>query len=143
MKKLYRSRKNKVLGGVCGGLGDYFDIDPVLIRIIFAVALIFHGFGVLAYIIMWIIVPEEPFIFPGTSGESDSFNENIKPETDPQSFTPTQSNDTGRMVAGIFLIAFGLLFLSHKYLMFFHITDILPFALVVLGVLLIINSFKR
>lgn len=55
-KRLYRSRKNKVLSGVCGGIGDYFDIDPVIVRLVF----IFTGVGLLAYIVMAIIIPIEP-----------------------------------------------------------------------------------
>jgi phage shock protein C len=56
MKKLYRSRKNKVLMGVCGGIGEYFEIDPVIIRIIF----VFTGIGLLAYFIIGLIIPLEP-----------------------------------------------------------------------------------
>lgn len=55
-KRLYRSRKNRVLSGVCGGIGDYFGIDPVIVRLVF----IFTGVGLLAYIVMAIIIPIEP-----------------------------------------------------------------------------------
>jgi phage shock protein C len=58
-KKLYRSRKNKVLGGVCGGLGEYFDIDPSLIRLLWVVVFLMGGSGLLIYIIFWIVLPEE------------------------------------------------------------------------------------
>lgn len=58
-RRLYRSRTDRILGGVAGGLGDYFGIDPVLIRLAW-VALAFSGIGVVAYIVAWIIVPEEP-----------------------------------------------------------------------------------
>ena len=57
-KKLYRSNKNKILGGVCGGLGEYFDIDPTLIRLLWVVVVLMGGSGVLIYIIFWIILPE-------------------------------------------------------------------------------------
>ncbi len=61
IKRLYRSRKDKVLGGVCGGIAAYLDVDPVVVRLIWAiVALISMGLGILAYIIAWIIIPEEP-----------------------------------------------------------------------------------
>jgi phage shock protein PspC (stress-responsive transcriptional regulator) len=56
-RRLYRNPDNKVIGGVCGGLGAYFDADPVLIRVILVV-LFFVGFGPLLYIIMWIVVPK-------------------------------------------------------------------------------------
>jgi phage shock protein C len=59
-KKLYRSRTQKMLGGVCGGLGEYLDFDPTLVRIIWVVITLMGGAGLLAYILMWIIVPEEP-----------------------------------------------------------------------------------
>jgi len=58
-KRLYRSNKDKRLGGVCGGIAEYFNVDSVLIRII-AVLLLFMGPGFFAYIIAWIIVPVNP-----------------------------------------------------------------------------------
>ncbi|MBL7139062.1 MAG: PspC domain-containing protein [Bacteroidales bacterium] len=59
VKKLYRSTKNRVLGGVCGGLGEYLNVDPVLLRVLWAVFFFFGGMGLLAYIIAWIIMPED------------------------------------------------------------------------------------
>ncbi len=59
-KKLYRSVEDKKIAGVCGGLGEYFDIDPTIIRLIWLAMLFAVGSGVLAYIIAWIIVPETP-----------------------------------------------------------------------------------
>lgn len=59
MKKLYRSRKNKILGGVAGGFAEYFDIDPVIMRLFFF-GLIFSGAFLLAYIAAWIFVPLAP-----------------------------------------------------------------------------------
>ncbi len=59
-KKLYRSRRERMIGGVCGGLGEYFGIDPTLVRVLFVVAALFGGPGILAYLILLIIVPEEP-----------------------------------------------------------------------------------
>ena len=60
MKKLYRSKKDKMVGGVCGGLADYFDIDPTLVRVAWVLFTLAGGSGILAYIIAWIIIPEEP-----------------------------------------------------------------------------------
>ena len=62
-KRLFRSRKDRILGGVCGGIGNYFNLDPVLVRVLWAVSFFVFGAGFLAYIIAWIIVPEEPFNF--------------------------------------------------------------------------------
>ncbi len=62
MKKLYRSTSNRVIAGVCAGIGEYFEVDPVLIRILFILLLIgtgFFPFG-LAYMIAALVVPEKP-----------------------------------------------------------------------------------
>ncbi|MCQ2146264.1 MAG: PspC domain-containing protein [Bacteroidales bacterium] len=58
-KKLYRSRQNRVFAGVCGGIGEYFDIDPVLIRLLWVFAIFWLGGGVLAYLLAMIIVPSQ------------------------------------------------------------------------------------
>jgi phage shock protein PspC (stress-responsive transcriptional regulator) len=59
-KKLYRSRKDKKISGVCGGLAQYLNVDVTIIRLIWALALLFAGGGLLAYIICALIIPEEP-----------------------------------------------------------------------------------
>ncbi len=59
-KRLYRSNKDKILGGVCGGLAEYFDVDPVIVRLIWVLAALLAGAGILAYIIAWIIIPQRP-----------------------------------------------------------------------------------
>lgn len=66
MKKLYRSRENRVWKGVLGGFGEYFNIDPVLLRVIFILFVLISGIfpGVIAYIIAIFIVPESPFQIP-------------------------------------------------------------------------------
>lgn len=60
MKRIYRSKKEKIIAGVCGGIAEYFDIDPVIVRLVF-IALILASFSSLIfYIIAWIIVPVNP-----------------------------------------------------------------------------------
>ena len=60
MKKLYRSRKNKKVGGVCGGIAEYFDLDPTLVRLGAVVLIFVWGAGLLAYIAAWAIILERP-----------------------------------------------------------------------------------
>jgi phage shock protein C len=60
MKKLYRSRSDRRLAGVCGGLAAYLNIDPTLIRLLFVLGLLLVGGTLLAYIILMIVIPEEP-----------------------------------------------------------------------------------
>ncbi len=60
IKRLYRSRKDRMIGGVCGGLAAYLDIDPTVIRLLFVLLAFAGGPGLLAYLVMLILVPEEP-----------------------------------------------------------------------------------
>ena len=59
-KKLYRSRINRKIAGVCGGLGEYLGIDPTLVRVLFVLGSIFVGGALLVYLILAIVIPEEP-----------------------------------------------------------------------------------
>lgn len=64
-KKLYRSKKNKMLAGVCGGIGEYADIDPVAIRLFFVLFGLACGMGVIAYLCAIVIIPRNPEIVEG------------------------------------------------------------------------------
>lgn len=55
--RLHKSATNRVIAGVCGGLGEYFDVDPTFVRLLFVVLAIFQGIGILAYIVLWIVMP--------------------------------------------------------------------------------------
>lgn len=57
--RLYRSRKDRLIGGVCGGLGAYFGIDPVIVRLVFVAAVVWGGLGFVGYMLLWIIIPPE------------------------------------------------------------------------------------
>lgn len=57
-KQLFRSKSNCKIAGVCGGLGEFFDVDPVFFRAIFLISAFFGGLGILIYIALWILMPE-------------------------------------------------------------------------------------
>ena len=60
IKKLYRSRKDKMIAGICGGIGEIYSLDPTMIRLVYALITIFSaGTALLVYILGWIIIPEE------------------------------------------------------------------------------------
>ena len=61
-RRLYRSQNNRIIGGVCGGLSDYFGWDPTLVRFVFAVLLLAGGNGLLLYLLLWILTPLEPVV---------------------------------------------------------------------------------
>ena len=60
-KKLYRIRTGRKILGVCGGLANYFDIDPTIVRVVFALIGLFWGAGILAYFVMALVIPENPY----------------------------------------------------------------------------------
>ena len=143
-ERLYRSRRVRVLGGVAGGLAKYFNLDPILVRVLFVIITILHGFGVLLYIILWIVVPEEPFevAYPSDQGSADT---DAQPNTNFDTTTPppAKSNGTGRIVAGVILIGIGLIFFADRIIPSFDLSDVFPIALIIVGALLLWNSMKK
>ncbi|MGK9367600.1 PspC domain-containing protein [Melioribacter sp. Ez-97] len=135
-KQLYRSRKHRIFGGVAGGLAEYFDLDPVLMRVIFVIVALISGLGFLLYIILWIVIPEEPFEMAYNINEDDigaEFNQEIYPQT----------SGKGRTILGIILIAVGVLLLAEQYIAAFDFEDLLPISLVIIGIFLIWNSTRK
>lgn len=138
-KKLYRSRKDKMIGGVAGGLGDYFEVDPTLVRILFVVATILGGSGVLAYIILWIVIPEEQYS-PNPSMSADSADQKPGENQSANQQPRYQNEHPKRNLGGIILIALGVLFLGHNFIPSFHFEDFWPFILIIIGISLLLKS---
>lgn len=140
-ERLYRSTTDKAIGGVCGGLADYFDIDVVLVRVIFVLLALFGGGGVLIYIIMWAIIPSQPFnLGASNSNAADSQDAEIiyesnDEQTNSNKKSKKQSN-TG-LYAGVMLIFVGMLFLVDRIMPWFNFGDFWPLLLVLLGVIMI------
>jgi len=131
-KRLYRSSRSKVLGGVCGGLGEYFDIDPTLIRLFAVLALFFSDGAVfLAYIVGWIIMPLEETASP-RSAEA--------PIPTPRPIVADVQNDPAwhSFLPGVILIALGGLLLVREYFYWYDLGDFWPVLLIALGVCLIV-----
>lgn len=135
-KRLYRSRKDRIIAGVAGGLGEYFDIDPVIIRIIFVVAGLVGGSGILAYIICWIIIPQESLehAAPGSSAKRPTPKEELPAST-------IESSPRRASIPGILLIVLGVLFLAHNLLPRFQFGDFWPVLLIVIGIAILLRSY--
>jgi phage shock protein C len=65
-RRLYRSETEKMVGGVCGGLGEVLDVDPTIIRVVFVLLAFLGGHGILLYLILWLIMPRQDQIKPET-----------------------------------------------------------------------------
>lgn len=139
-KKLYRSVTDKMLGGVCGGIAEYFGIDPVIIRLTFVLAVIFGGSGILAYIILWIIIPQKPYIVTPFNQENKNDDNLHNSETENKTSDDLQSNKFRKNLnnnktafAGIFLIVLGVIILLSNFVPGFYFKDYWPVVLIFLG----------
>ncbi len=143
---LYRSRTDKVFGGVAGGIARSLNADPSLIRIIFAILVVFGGGGVLLYLILWIAIPEEPIAFFQETGEmtgaekEEGTTEGTPADAEVQP-VPAPRNQ-GALIAGLIMIGIGLVFLADRFLPRIHLGDFWPVIIVVAGLALIFSSFK-
>ena len=144
-KKLYRSIKDKMLGGVAGGIGEYFEIDPTIVRIIFVVTLFMGGTGIIAYLIMWVVVPEQIFI-PHIAGvDLASQNQDIPKSglVDNYFAQKEEKKNKRTMTLGVILIAFGIIFLADNFLPRFDFGDFWPLILIGIGAGLLLNAKKK
>lgn len=139
-KKLYKSRKSKMIGGVAGGLGDYFDIDPVIVRVLFILTAFAWGVSVIAYILLWIILPENPEeveYFYDFAMDTEKDSETISNELDLK-----QKRDR-RVVAGAFLIILGSFIFIDKMTDWIKFSYVWPLLLIGIGGFLIYKSINN
>jgi phage shock protein C len=143
---LYRSRTDRVFGGVAAGIARSLNVETVIIRIIFALLLVFGGGGLLLYLILWIAIPEEPISFYQVNSESadaSPLNEEATPESAgvPPVYPARKNN--GALIGGLILIAIGALFLIDRLLpnIHFRFQDFWPIIIVIAGIVLIYSSF--
>jgi len=143
-KKLYRSRRDKILGGVCGGLGDYLEFDPVLVRVLFVAATFITGVGLVAYILLWIIVPFEPIgpiITPEPANSTAQQGAYSQQQGAPMYThqTVSQRNRSGS-IFGLILVIVGCIFLADNFLPFFHFWHFWPVIFIAIGAGLLLKA---
>jgi phage shock protein PspC (stress-responsive transcriptional regulator) len=138
-KKLTRSASNRVIAGICGGLGNYFDIDPLIFRIIFFIFGL-TGSGIIAYIILMFVIPSEKNVIdPSSTGINEEWIHNVANEVKESVSKNTKPPVNAlSIIIAIVLIALGFFFLFPC----FHLRLVLPIALIVCG-LLILLFYKK
>ena len=110
---LYRSESDRMLGGICGGLGDYLSIDTTLVRLFFALLFFGSGIGLLVYLALWIIMPSESTAQAGTSFEEniknsgENFSERVQTVGEEFGNAVRNPNPQAGVIIGIALIALG------------------------------------
>ena len=131
-RKLYKSN-DKVLAGVCGGIGEYFDVDPVIIRLLWVIFTLMAGAGLIAYIIAAIIMPASPL--GGPIGDDDTKTE----EPGSGAHRGSSSKNTS-IVLGAVLFLFGCFILIKDYIPWIPENFILAAVLIGLGVFFIVRK---
>lgn len=145
--KLYRSAEDKVIFGVCGGLGEYFDIDPVIIRIVFVLLTVWGGSGILVYIILAIVVPEKSGGRKKPKKETDKIEkeieENIEKLAKDAEKIVKKHSDKGNMVFGLILLFVGLSLLAGNFFPIFNIWKFWPVILIVLSLVILAKGSRE
>src|SRR5215211_3080330 len=118
-----RSRSERVIAGVCGGVGRYLGVDPVLLRIAFIILALANGLGVIAYVVCWVAIPEE------------------RPDQ-PSTPAPQGRRETGRLVLGGSLVVLGLVLLLDRLAP--DLDELFwPVAVVAVGVAVMLVGLRR
>lgn len=152
LKKLYRSCDDKILGGVGAGIGEYFEIDATLVRLVIALAFL-SGFGFLAYILAWVIIPENPNCKdPKTGAEeikahADRVAEDIRnaAKSDKSSKQPKNVNTSNdfRFWLGLIIVFFAVSLIFQNIFGFALWHNFWPIILVAAGFVLIAGSLEK
>lgn len=171
MKRLYRSRSNAVLGGVCGGIADYFSIDPTIVRLVWLITVFMGGAGILVYLVAWIIIPPidrwdddwewstrarrgQPAAREAPDGPSRSdppaakpASPELSPRSSPES-SPASSLESspeaarGHRTGGLVLIVVGGFLLLRNFVPELHLGRFWPLLLIGIGLWLVWRAAK-
>jgi len=169
-KKLYRDEYHKVLGGVCSGLAEYFDMDVTVVRLLFAFTFFVMGVGFIPYIILWIVLPKKGYLYnqynnptvdytvppqqpgsqfnappqPGNPYSSNPFGGNPYGGNPVEHMRPPQKSNFG-IIFGVVLIFIGgiILFNNYDLIPDFDFSNLWPIVLVIIGGALIVSGQKN
>lgn len=157
MKKLYKSRNEKMFAGVCGGIAEYFDLDPVLVRVLFILFTFIGGTAIIAYIVGMIVMPFPPAEIAGDAETSPSppppSTTSDMGHTGPPPPVPAdKSPGKGGLIFGVILLMLGAYFLMRNIPLFNHwywwirwnLSDyLIPAVLIIFGAILIGSSRRK
>jgi len=154
-RRLTRNRRKAVCGGVAAGFADYFNVDPVLVRLGFVLLCFANGIGVLFYIICWVIMPTNEEGVAGKTSQGEKVAEEVRAageqvraagEKVVNEVREVGESGRGHMIGGAILIILGLMFLLDRFSWVFHwphwlrFGNLWPLILVAIGVALLVRS---
>lgn len=168
-KKLYRSQKDKMLGGVCGGIAEYFGIDPTIIRLAFVLVFFAEGAGFLAYLVGWIIIPEKPANQEESQIDGNEIREKSKQDREEETIQESNSRENQSGVEeeqeisekkkdktysfkikgnsqnmwGLLLLIIGGIFLVNTWFPFVFLEKMWPLLIIFIGLILLFKKDNK
>lgn len=145
--RLYRSETNRILGGVCGGLGEFLGIDPLFIRIFFVVWTVLGEFSVLIYFILWVVVPSKSAVDSGEKFSSDELGARFRLVGSEIREIAHQPSPELITYAGVGLIGWGAYYLLRRlgfpWIAWDYTLYLWPALLIIAGVFVLIRAASR
>jgi phage shock protein C len=151
-KKLYRSRSQIMLGGVCGGLAEYFDVDVTIVRLLWVVAFFAGGAGFLAYLVAWVIIPQPPYgqdpekkteFLKGNHEEAESVCDAGHPEDLHHEAYEEKSLQEKNRLIGLILVILGVYILAGRFFPRYLLMQYWPVVLIIAGVFFLVRGLRK
>ncbi|MCL5666769.1 MAG: PspC domain-containing protein [Patescibacteria group bacterium] len=152
-KKLYRSKSDRIIAGVCGGLGEYLNIDPILFRIIFLVLLFAGGSGFWLYLLLAIIIPNEPGGYTANAEKNnsrihdfaDEMRENVQNFAHEVRGGSRRNFNQGRVLIGAAIVIIGAIMLLDQFFPIYRMfwKFFWPSLIIVLGIFILAKAGRR
>jgi phage shock protein C len=155
-ERLYRSRDDRMLFGVAGGMAEWMDLDPAIVRLVWALLILAGGVGLLLYIVAAIVIPEAPWVTgpgmagggaaPSTAAEATggaAASEQARWEARQARRADRRGSGNAGVVFGLILVALGAWFLLDRYIPALDLSWFMPGALIVVGLVLVVGALGR
>lgn len=149
MERPFRSERDEIIGGVCGGLGPYLNVDPLVLRILFVVGAMLNGIGLIVYVLLWIFIPTEE---TGYDDQEEVISQNVAKMLErirtlgrdaQQALGGTSARqDGGALLVGLAFIVLGVLVLMRNFGLLGWIRHLWPLVLIAIGALMLLDSIK-
>lgn len=150
-ERLYRSRDDRMLFGVAGGMAEWMDLDPAIVRLVWALLILAGGVGLLLYIVAAIVIPEAPYAMAGPGpaagtgapGETAAAEQTRWEARQARRAARRQNPGNAGMIFGLVLVIAGAWFLIERYVPAFDTSWFIPGVLIVVGVALVLGAMGR
>ena len=138
IKRLYRSKEDKMISGVAGGIAEYLKVDSVWVRLVFFISIFFNGIGLLAYLILWVLIPDNPYQ-EEPKKNSKTKEENHKTNHSSMKTNNSNNNNHSRLIVGSILIFIGIIFMLKEFFKIFDWTIFWAAFFIGIGIILLIR----